>query len=146
LLRRAPLDEARVVAGDAGLDNEVSWPAVLRVRAPAFEPLNGHELALVSLEVLRLLDASLSLAELIGRLSERKVAAVVVVGEADQAAVEVAQRGRLPLLVLPETSHFADLGPALSRVMAEEKTRLYQLGLDVHHQLAEVSMTGRGLR
>ena len=116
------------------------------MRPPAFEPLNGHELALVSLEVLRLLDASLSLAELIGRLSERKVAAVVVVGGADQAAVEVAQRGRLPLLVLPETSHFADLGPTLSRVMAEEKTRLYQLGLDVHHQLAEVSMTGRGLR
>ncbi|MGH2460173.1 MAG: helix-turn-helix domain-containing protein [Chloroflexota bacterium] len=145
-MRLAPLDEARVVAGDAGLDNEVSWPAVLRVRPPAFEPLNGRELALVSLDVLRLLDASLSLAELIARLSERKVAAVVVVGEADRAAMETAERGQLPLLVLPETSHFSDLGPALSRVMAEEKTRLYQLGLDVHHQLAEVSMTGRGPR
>ncbi len=145
-MRLAPLDGATVVAGDAGLDNEVSWPAVLRVRPPAFEPLNGHELALVSLEALHLLDPTLSLAELIGRLSERKVAGLVVVGDADAPAIEAAARDHLPLLLLPETSHFADLGPTLSRVIAEEKTRLYQLGLDVHHQLAEVSMTGRGLR
>lgn len=135
-----------MVAGDAGLDNEVSWPAVLRVRPPAFEPLNGHELALVSLEMLRLLDESLSLAELVGRLGERGVAGVVVVGNAEPAAVESAERARLPLLCLPESYHFADLGPAVGRAIAEQRARLYQLGLDVYHQLAEVSMTGRGLR
>lgn len=134
------------MAGEAGLDNEVSWPAALRVRPPAFEPLNGHELALVSLEVLRLLDDTLSLAQLVGRLADRGVAGVVVVGDADSAAAAKADQRALPLLCLPETYHFADLGPSVSRVIAEQRTRLYQLGLDVHHQLAEVSMTGRGLR
>ncbi len=141
MLRWPPLHEAKVVAGESGLDNEVSWPTVLRVRPPAFEPLNGHELAVLSLEALHLLDESLSLSQLIGRLAERNVAGVVVVGDADSA-----ERAHLPLLCLPVTHHFADLGPALSRVIAEQRTRLYQLGLDVHHQLAEVSMTGRGLR
>ncbi len=119
---------------------------MLRVRPPAFEPLSGHEIAVVPLEVLHLLDTSLSLAQLIARLAERNVAGVVVVGEADPVARETAERAHLPLLCLPESYHFTDLGPALSRVIAEQRTRLYQLGLDVHRQLAEVSMTGRGLR
>jgi purine catabolism regulator len=101
---------------------------------------------LVSLDVLRLLDESLSLEQLIGRLAERNVAGVVVVGDADSAAIHTAEVRQIPLLCLPDAYHFPDLGPALSRVIAEQKTRLYQLGLDVHHQLAEVSMTGRGLR
>lgn len=146
MLRWPPLNEATVVAGESGLDTEVSWPTVLRVRPPAFEPLNGHEIVVLSLEALHLLDESLSLSQLINRLAERNVAGVVVVGDADPAAVESAERAHLPLLCLPATHHFADLGPALSRVIAEQRTRLYQLGLDVHHQLAEVSMTGRGLR
>ncbi|MBX6770976.1 MAG: helix-turn-helix domain-containing protein [Chloroflexi bacterium] len=135
-----------VLAGADGLDNEVSWPATLRVRPPAFAPLSGHELALVSSEALELLDPPVSLAQLIERLAERGVAGVVIVGTADAAAIAVANRAHLPLLQLPEIYHLTDLGPVLSRVIAEEKTRLYQLGLDVQHQLAEISMTGRGLR
>jgi purine catabolism regulator len=145
LLRWPPLADAEVIAGEAGLDHEVTWPATLRVRPPAFEPLSGHELALVSLEMLRLLDDSLSLAQLIGRLADRGVAGVVVVGWVDPAAIERAERAQLPLLHLPDSYHFADLGPAVSRVIGELRTRLYQLGVDVHQQLAEVSMAGRGL-
>jgi purine catabolism regulator len=145
LLRWSPLAEAEVVAGDAGLDHEVSWPAALRVRPPAFEPLTGHELALVPLEALHLLDERLTLAQLIRRLADRGVAGVVVVGTADADALAEATRAQLPLLQLPATYHFPDLGPAISRVIAEQRTRLYQLSLDVHHQLAEVSMAGRGL-
>jgi purine catabolism regulator len=145
LLRWPPLAEAEVVAGEAGLDREVSWPAVLRVRAPAFEPLSGHELALVSIEALHLLDESLSLAQLIGRLAERNVAGVVVVGPVDAAALARAEAAGVPLLRLPETYHLSELGPAVSRIIAEQRTRLYQLGLDAHQQLAEVSLAGRGV-
>lgn len=123
----------------------MTWPVTLRVRPPAFEPLSGHELAIVSVDALRLLDETLSLAQLLGRLAERNVAGVVVVGAVDAAAVERANRSSLPLLRLPDTYYFADLGPTISRVIAEQKTKQYQLGLDVHHQLAEVSMSGRGL-
>ncbi|HVB97281.1 MAG TPA: helix-turn-helix domain-containing protein [Chloroflexota bacterium] len=146
LLRRPPLSDAEVVAGEAGLDNEVSWPAMLRVRPPAFEPMSGHELAVVSTEALRLLDESLTLGQLLGRLAERAVAGVVVIGGIDAAAIERAEQANLPLLHLAESYHLSDLGPSLSRVIAEERTRLYQLGLDVQHQLTDVSMEGRGLR
>jgi purine catabolism regulator len=115
------------------------------VRPPAFEPLTGHELAIVSIEALRLLDESLTLGQLIVRLSERNVAAVVVVGGVDPIAIERADAARLPLLVLPETVHFVDLGPTISRVIADQRARLYQLGLDAQHQFAEMSMAGRGL-
>lgn len=135
-----------VVAGQAGLDNDVNWPVALRVRPPAFEPLAGHELALVSIEALRLLDESLSLAQLIERLAARGVAGVVVIGDADLAARRCAEARNLPLLCLPGTEQLADLAPALSRVIADRRSRLYQLGLDVQYQLAEMSMTGRGLR
>ncbi len=145
LLRWPPLAEAELLAGETGLDHEVSWPATLRVRPPAFEPLGGHELALVSIEALHALDESLSLTQLIGRLAERGVAGVVVIGPVDRAACEQAERARLPLLKLPATYHLSDLGQILSRVIAEQRTRLYQLGLDAHQQLAQVSMAGRGL-
>ncbi|HEX5418003.1 MAG TPA: helix-turn-helix domain-containing protein [Chloroflexota bacterium] len=144
-MRWPPLSEATVVAGEAGLDREVSWPTMLRVRPPAFEPLSGHELALVSIEALHLLDESLTLTQLIGRLAERDVAGVVVVGPVDAAAIARADRTGLPLLRLPESYHYAELGPAVSRVIGEQRTRLYQLGLDVHRQLVEVSLGGRGL-
>jgi len=118
---------------------------MLRIRPPAFEPLTGHELALVSIEALRLLDESLSLAQLVGRLAERGVAGVVVVGPVDVSAISRANAAALPLLQLPETYHYAELGPAVSRVIGEQRTRQYQLGIDIHHQLVEVSLGGRGL-
>ncbi len=108
--------------------------------------MTGHELAVVSTEALRLLDESLTLGQLLGRLAERAVAGVVVIGAIDPAAIERAERANLPLLRLAESYHLSDLGPSLSRVIAEERTRLYQLGLDVQHQLTDVSMEGRGLR
>jgi purine catabolism regulator len=145
LLRLAPLSDATIVAGEAGLDREVGWPATLRVRPPAFEPLSGHELALVSTEALRLLDESLSLGQLVGRLAERGVAGVVVIGHVDEAAIERAELAGLPLLNLPASHHLTDLGSAISRVIAEQRTRLYQLGLEAQQQLAAVSMSGRGI-
>jgi purine catabolism regulator len=145
LLRLAPLCDATVLTGEAGLEREVSWPATLRVRPPAFEPLSGHELALVSIDALRLLDESLSLAQLIGRLAERGVSGIVVVGTPDEVAIQRAAQADLPLLQLPASHHLADLGPTISRVIAEQRTRLYQLGLEAQQQLAAVSMDGRGL-
>jgi purine catabolism regulator len=141
----SPLSDGTIVAGEAGLDREVGWPATLRVRPPAFEPLSGHELALVSTEALRLLDETLSLGQLIGRLAERSVAGVVAIGPIDEVAIERAELAGLPLLSLPPSHHLADLGPAISRVIAEQRTRLYQLGLEAQQQLAAVSMGGRGL-
>jgi purine catabolism regulator len=134
-----------VLAGEAGLDREVGWPATLRVRPPAFEPLSGHELAFVSTDALRLLDESLSLAQLVGRLADRGVSGIVVIGPVDPAAIARAELAGVALLQLPDSYHLADLGPAVSRVIADERSRLYQLGLEAYQEFAAASMSGRGL-
>jgi purine catabolism regulator len=74
---------ARLVAGAAGLDRAVTWASAMRARPPAFESLQGGELALLALSTLRALhaqDDSLTLARLIADLAERDVAAIAVAG------------------------------------------------------------------
>jgi purine catabolism regulator len=74
---------ARLVAGAAGLEHPVTWASAMRARPPAFESLQGGELALVSLITLRTLQAqddTLTLNRLIYDLAERGVAAIAVAG------------------------------------------------------------------
>jgi purine catabolism regulator len=116
---------AHLVAGAAGNDRPVTWASAMRARPPAFENLQGGELALVSLDTLALLranDESLTLERLIQDLAERGVAAIAVAGlltatgataplpggldAADQRVATQAERAladalRLPLLALP---------------------------------------------
>jgi purine catabolism regulator len=116
---------ARLVAGGAGNDRPVTWASAMRARPPAFENLQGGELALVSLATLRMLhaqDETLTLERLIQDLAERGVAAIAVAGllaptapsapppgspdAADRRAATagecaLADALRLPLLALP---------------------------------------------
>jgi PucR family transcriptional regulator, purine catabolism regulatory protein len=74
---------ARLLAGEAGLDRPVTWASAMRARPPAFESLQGGELALLALGTLRALhaqDDSLTLERLVADLAERRVAAIAVVG------------------------------------------------------------------
>ncbi|HEY7834334.1 MAG TPA: PucR family transcriptional regulator ligand-binding domain-containing protein, partial [Ktedonobacterales bacterium] len=72
---------ARLIAGETGLDRAVTRVSVMRARSPAFEPLRGGELAVISLATLRAArasDESLTLGRLIQELSGQGVAALVV--------------------------------------------------------------------
>jgi PucR family transcriptional regulator, purine catabolism regulatory protein len=74
---------ARLVAGQAGLDRPVIWASSMHARPPAFESLQGEELALLSLVTLRTLhsqDDTLTLARLLQDLAERGVSAIAVAG------------------------------------------------------------------
>ncbi|HEX9056508.1 MAG TPA: helix-turn-helix domain-containing protein [Ktedonobacterales bacterium] len=74
---------ARLVAGESGLERPITWASAMRARPPAFESLQGAELALLSLATLRTLhaqDDTLTLARLIQDLAERGVAAIAVAG------------------------------------------------------------------
>lgn len=135
----------RLAAGADGLDREVARPAVLRTRAPAFESLLGGELALASLDAIRLVDERLTLGVLIERLAEKRAAALAVVGESDGAALAKADEARLPLLWLPPSVSLYDLEQSIARVVFERRSQLYQQGMEVHRQLVELSIGGRGL-
>lgn len=74
---------ARLLAGESGLDRPITWASGMRARPPAFEALQGGELALLSLATLRALraqDDSLTLTRLVADLAERGVAAIAVAG------------------------------------------------------------------
>ncbi|HEY5003863.1 MAG TPA: hypothetical protein VII61_11965, partial [Ktedonobacteraceae bacterium] len=51
--------DARLVAGNEGLDRRVTWACRMRARLPAFESVQGGELALLTLSQLRRLDETL---------------------------------------------------------------------------------------
>jgi PucR family transcriptional regulator, purine catabolism regulatory protein len=117
---------AWLVAGAAGGERAVTWASAMRARPPAFENLQGGELALASLatlDILRAQDETLTLERLIQDLTERGVAAIAVAGlltptgaaapspsatGATQRAATPAERAladalHMPLLALPAT-------------------------------------------
>ena len=120
LLRRW---QVRVVAGEAGLANPVSWASTMRARLPAFEGFQGGELALLSLAILRSLRGqvvALSLPEVIDQLVEIGASAIAVAGlSEDDATPEEAlaladacahaERHGVPLLALPADTHLAEI-------------------------------------
>ena len=118
---------------------------MLRTRAPAFDHLNTGDLALASLEVIRLLDERLTLAVLLRRLGERRVSALAVVGEPDDDAGRTANELALPLVQLPAGTNLHELQQTVSRFVVERRTKLYEQGLRVHQELVELSIGGRGL-
>src|SRR5215469_3985380 len=111
--------QVRLLAGEAGLLRHVTWASTMRARLPAFEGLQGGEIAMLALPVLRALHAqgiSLSLARVIEQLDETGVSAVVVGGIAPDVllspeeqqmlveAIELADTRGTPLLALPNAT------------------------------------------
>ncbi|HEV2461434.1 MAG TPA: helix-turn-helix domain-containing protein [Ktedonobacterales bacterium] len=110
--------QVRVLAGEANLDQPVTWASAMRARLPAFEGFHGGELALISLPVLRSLRSqvvALSLPGAVRQLAEMGVAAVALGGLPEGQALPPDEAGALdeakalaghlglPLLALPAT-------------------------------------------
>ncbi|MBI3953392.1 MAG: helix-turn-helix domain-containing protein [Chloroflexi bacterium] len=144
LWRQALPQETGLLAGAKGLAREVSWVTTLRPRPPAFDVLKGGELALVSLQTLRLLDSTLTLRRLLASLTEVDVAAVAVLGTVPQDAREAAESQHLPLLQLPERSSLAEVEQRALRLVFEQQSQLQQLGQEAYRQLTELAISGRG--
>jgi purine catabolism regulator len=65
LLRLALPAGTSVVAGHQGVYHPVAWIGVLNTRPPAFPDLRGGEMALLSLDAMRLLSDKLTLVSLV---------------------------------------------------------------------------------
>src|SRR6266480_7082735 len=68
--------DAQLVAGAEGLERRVTWACRMRARLPAFESVQGGELALLTLGQLRRLNETLP--HLLKTLHAAGVAAVVI--------------------------------------------------------------------
>lgn len=101
LLRLALPFGTKVLAGNAGLGRHVEHAVSLRATLPAFPMLRGGELVVLSVQEALALDDGLTLTRIVRRLGGVAVAAIAVVGAADDEALEAADSAGLPLLQLP---------------------------------------------
>ena len=146
LLQLAFPPGTRVVAGESGLHREVVWARSLRPRPPAFESLEGGELALVSSAQLSLLEESMTLSYVIDRLARVDVSAVAVLGEVDRQAADVADSVGIPLLRLPDGTSLVEVERAAIATVVDRQAELQRRAGEIHRQLAQITFEERGLQ
>ncbi|HYM50982.1 MAG TPA: helix-turn-helix domain-containing protein [Candidatus Limnocylindrales bacterium] len=135
------------MAGAAGIQREVAWCAVLRVRAPAFEPLRGGELVLVDPAVLAVVDARLTLPRLIDSLASAGIAALAHRGPVSTVARRAADAHGMVVFEMPAGGpELDDLEQRVLRYIVDRRAELHERTQDLHRQLSELALAGRGLR
>ncbi len=145
LLRNALPMGTRVAAGSGGLNRLVTWTSVLHTRPPAFPSLEGRELALLSIDALRMLSDKLTLAELVQDLAQVDVAAIGVVGEIDHKARQAAEEHTIPLLSLPLGISLRQVEKDVVKVLLGPAPAVDQRGQEIHEQLLQLSTENRGM-
>jgi purine catabolism regulator len=135
-----------LLAGKAGLRREVVWCTALRARAPALDPVRGGELILLSLELLAAVDSRLTLARLVDSLAANGVAALAVSDKAGTDARQRAEAHGLPLFLMPAAvSHLDEIEQQVLRYIVDRRAELHERAQDLHRQLSELALAGRGL-
>ncbi|MGO8947737.1 MAG: hypothetical protein ACLQUY_08755, partial [Ktedonobacterales bacterium] len=146
-----------LLAGETGISRSVTWASTMRARLPAFDGLQGGEIAMLGLPVLRALHAqgvSLSLAQVILQLDDMGVSAVAVGGigpdvslspDEEQMlaeATQLAETNGMPLLALPS----ATLTEIEHDLIAHLMTRREQQLQNIEPSAADVARLRAGLR
>src|SRR5436305_9859658 len=103
--------DAQLVAGTGGLERRVTWACRMRARLPAFESIQGGELALLTLTQLRRLDETLP--HLLKSLHQAGAAVVAVAAQSEDSlgdeGKEFADQLHLPLILLPSAASLEEI-------------------------------------
>ena len=91
-----PLEGARVLAGENGLDSAVTWAVSLRPYPPAIPPMKGNEVALVAIDTLNRLGTNVASTE--ERLAAMGAVVLAFRVAVDAYGVRAAGARTLPLL------------------------------------------------
>lgn len=137
--------DTQLLGGAAGLRREVVWCTTLRARPPAFTPLRGGELLLINPQVLTAIDSRLTLARLLESLVGQGVAGAAVAGRVSPEARRAADAHGLPLLALPAGSPLDQVEQLVLRYVVDQRAELHARAQDLHRQLSELALAGRGL-
>src|SRR5438132_13910171 len=135
----------QLVAGSAGTRREVVWCTTLRARQPAFTSLRGGELLLIDPQVLSAVDARLTLARLLESLAGQGVAGAAVLGRVSPEARRAAETHALPLFALPPALPLDQVEQQVLRYIVDQRAELHERAQDLHRQLSELALAGRGL-
>ena len=135
-----------LVGGGGSLRREVGWCTTLRARPPAFEPLRGGELLLIDGSTLTAFDPHFTLPRLLAAVAGQAVAAVAIRGPVSEAALQAAEAASLPLLALPASPPLDEVEQRVLRYIVDRRAELHERAQDLHRQLSELALAGRGLR
>jgi len=146
----SPTSGYRLLAGGAGLDREVSWPAIARPGSPIFPTIKAGELALASASALQQLDPPADLGVLITGLAERGAAGLMLRGpltpEAEALGILVAERHSIPLL-LSDAPQLHDIERDVAAFVRERRDAFYSRAAhlqEMQFHFAEAAQNGRG--
>ncbi|HXZ95375.1 MAG TPA: helix-turn-helix domain-containing protein [Dehalococcoidia bacterium] len=131
-----------LVAGEAGIYNEVSWVVTLRPTPPGFDHLRGNELALIDITTVKGLRITLS--SLVTSLVEQGIGALGILGEGLPEVRERAKGYKLPILRLPSGSDLSALQARITALITEERSHLYQEEQKFTEELMELALAGQG--
>lgn len=137
LLRLALPPGSVLVTASDGLSQHISHAVSLRATLPAFPQLRGGEIALISVVQARLLDERLTLPTIVRRLADVPVAAIAVLGEVDQDALDVATSADLPLLRLPDSADLRGIERDIQRLLVDPEVQIERRAAQLYNELTQ---------
>jgi purine catabolism regulator len=140
--------DAQLVAGAEGLEHRVTWSCCMRARLPAFESVQGGELALLTLTNLRRLGETLP--HLLKSLHKAGVAAVGVAAQSVEAlgeeALNCANQLHLPLILLPPSVLLEEIAREVITFVVSFRGEIERKATEITHQLMQLSVQGAGIQ
>jgi len=139
--------DALLVAGAEGLERRVTWSCSMRARLPAFDSIQGGELALLTLTKLRRLNETLP--HLLASLHKEGVAAVAIAAQSlavlDQEAIKLANNLHLPLLLLPALAPIEEITREVIAFVVSFRDEIERNATEISQQLMQLSIQGIGM-
>jgi Sugar diacid utilization regulator len=140
--------DAQLVAGGGGLERRVTWACRMRARLPAFESVQGGELALLTLS--RLSQLNETLPHLLKVLHQAGVSVVGVAAPSVQAlgqeAIDFADQMNLPLLLLPNNALLEEVMREVITFVVSFRGETERKATEIANQLMQLSLQGAGIQ
>ena len=140
--------DAQLVAGGGGLERRVTWACRMRARLPAFESIQGGELALLNLS--RLSQLNETLPHLLNVLHQAGVSVVGVAAPSIHAlgseAIEFAEQMNLPLLLLPNNALLEEVMREVITFVVSFRGETERKAAEIANQLMQLSLQGAGIQ
>lgn len=140
--------DAQLVAGASGLEHRVTWACRMRARLPAFESIQGGELALLTISQLRRLDETLP--HLLKTLHKAGVAVVAVAAPTAEAlgddARHISDELHLPLIFLPASTQLEEIEREVITFVVSFRGEIERKSIEIAHHLMQLSVQGAGIR
>lgn len=148
LLELPPISEGTLVAGEAGLNREVLWAAVVDIPQAAEWVRSGEILVTTLYGIRDDIDAQVNLCE---ELAAKQLAGMIVAtGKyVDHVAAPVraaADRARFPIIELPWHIPFEDVVRVVSEHSLNDQYQLYKQSLAIHRTLTRLVLDGGSIQ